>query len=792
MGRVDHPGPLAVDLQALQSPMTRTRGIGRYAADFALALEEHRPDLVGRYLLNPRLPPPAPLEPLLATGKLAYVGDADAIGPWTRVLHLLSPLDTSSPTAALWPAQAARAGVRLSVTVYDLIPAAEPTTHLADPLERRRYRTHLELVRAAERLLVLSRAAASDLERLLGCESRRIVEVGAAPSREFLDPPRPHEDGPVRPPYVLYPSGHHPRKNNERLVEAFALLPEALRGRYRLVVSGDFPAPAAHHLQHLAAGRFELCLPGRLPSWQFAALVANAALVCFPSLAEGFGLPVAEALACGTPVIASDRPPLDELVEREGRFDPESAVAIARAIAAALGDDALRRRLAVGRPGAVRTWRTVAERAGEAFDELLAAPRRPSRRRRRRLAVVTPLPPSPTGVAAYSFRLLEQLSGRRHLEVEAFADGPTPGQVAPDGVARYKAASLRRVEALTGGYDAVLYVLGNSHHHLGALRLLRERRGSILSHDVRLTNLYRHEHGDPGLRRGGLARAIAAMYGDAIPAGLGDNEELSPADLESYGLYLAREAVTLAERFLVTSRAAVQLARLDAGGRGTILPLPFAIAAPDPRPLLFTGAASRAPDGLAQAGRWWGQHPEGFDGPLIAHFGIVDPIKRPELLVEAAACCRGSHPKLRLAFVGPVADELARDLARQAEQAGLGDALVLTGALPPAAYRAWLDRCLVAIQLRAGFNGEASAAVGECLACGVATVVTELGWMRELPDDAVEKVAPTLEAGELAAVVSRLLVDEARRARLGRRGRDLAAHQGFDAVADAVLDALAL
>ncbi len=81
-------GTVVVDLQALQSPSSRTHGIGRYATNWALAIERLRPDLVGTYLLNPDLPPPGPIEELVSTGKVAYRGAPDAISPQARELGL--------------------------------------------------------------------------------------------------------------------------------------------------------------------------------------------------------------------------------------------------------------------------------------------------------------------------------------------------------------------------------------------------------------------------------------------------------------------------------------------------------------------------------------------------------------------------------------------------------------------------------------------------------------------------------------------------------------------------------
>jgi glycosyltransferase involved in cell wall biosynthesis len=525
------------------------------------------------------------------------------------------------------------------------------------------------------------------------------------------------------------------------------------------------------------------------------ALYQAADLVCFPSLAEGYGLPVAEALACGTPVIAADRSPLDELVGASRRFDPERVDAIATAIEAALDAPPA----ASDPPATPLNWHDVAQRTGRAFDELLARPgRRPFRSARatRRIAFVSPLPPAPSGIASYSYRLIEELVATGEVAIDAFGDGPTPDQRAPSGVEAFHATSLPCVEEVRGGYDAVVYCLGNSHHHLGALSVLRRRPGIVLAHDVRLTNLYRHEHGDPGFLPGGLGRAIAAMYGQELPSDLGADGSLSPADVARYGLLMAREVLEHSSRWLVTSRAAAELSVLEVGPdlAERVAVLPFAVEAPGATgdPGFASDDAVPAP-ALAPAlamswGRLAGEVEPGR--PVVGHFGIVDPVKAPELLVEAFARLRrdGAGAPPLLVFVGPVGNEVAYRLAEQVLGLGLEHDVVLTGPLRHDAYRDWLGRASVAVQLRRSTNGEASAAIGECLASGVATVASRLGWVRELPDEAVVKVDSPIEAAELASVLDALLADDQRRAALGRAARDEAARRTFAATARRLLD----
>src|SRR5262249_23647454 len=113
----------------------------------------------------------------------------------------------------------------------------------------------------------------------------------------------------------------------------------------------------------------------------------------------------------------------------------------------------------------------------------------PPPRQRPRLAMFTPMPPLHTGVADYSFRLVQELA--RHCDVDVFVDGPPDRFSVPavPGVTLLGAPTFRLVRALRD-YTRGLYVMGNSHFHFYVRRALHECPGDVHAHDVRLVNLY--------------------------------------------------------------------------------------------------------------------------------------------------------------------------------------------------------------------------------------------------------------------------------------------------------------
>ncbi|MGH9001375.1 MAG: glycosyltransferase family 4 protein, partial [Acidimicrobiia bacterium] len=370
-------GPVYFDLQATQSVEQRHRGIPRYVAELALALEEVAPGMVGAYLVNPDRALPAAAERLIATGKLASSADVD----WraARLLHLASPLEMTVPPHRQLPAGARRAGVPRAVTFYDLIPYLMPQHYLEDAGLRRRYTARLQLVRNATLVFTLSEATRRDALDRLGLDPRRVLTVGTGTSAQFVPPAsRPAAAaaaaaavGGLRPPFVFYIGSYERRKNLEPLLEAWSRLPGELRGRWQLALCCPLKASEERHLRYRAhqmgLSGDEICLTGFVPDDVLLLMHQGCDLFVFPSLYEGNGLPVAEALAAGAPVLASDSSSLPELLAPEALFDATDVGAMAAALQRGLTDAGLRRRLlaAAGRPPT--TWAEVASATADAY-----------------------------------------------------------------------------------------------------------------------------------------------------------------------------------------------------------------------------------------------------------------------------------------------------------------------------------------------------------------------------------------------------------------------------------------
>jgi glycosyltransferase involved in cell wall biosynthesis len=762
------------DLQAVQSRDYGERGIARYVRELSTALEARHPELIGAYALNPDLPIPASVEPLGPRARLVDDVDRDAATVW----HSASPFEVVT-IDRLWPRWTRRLGVRLAVSLHDVIPALFPEEYFGDEGVRRRYLARIEFIRRADVIFTLSECTANDAVANFGLRPERIHIVGAGRTAQFRPPASRAEAyaqattlfPALRPAFVLYVGGVDHRKNLDGLIDAWSRLSaEARSGRILAVVCALSPADAArcHELVARFGVEKDVVFLGRVLDDDLVTLYQATDLFVFPSLYEGFGLPVVEARACGAPVIASKTSSLPELLSaEEACFDPADPADIASALERTLATPGQLDRLR-SLPVHDSTWDDVADRVAEGYASLAGRGRRRTRLRRR-VAYVSPVPPAPSGVAVYGSRLLEEL--RHHCDVDVFYDGPADLDLLPAGVHGHHIGTYDGVESIRGGFDRVIYVLGNQTLHVSALKLMRSRPGAVIAHDLRLTGLYAWcaEHATEVVPQG-FANALHEMYEGRLPAQLGAAGFLDYREADAFGVFMARDVINMSTAFLVHSPTAARWARLDAraGDRHKVGALPFAIPARHRRDRVAT------------------------DRPLIVSFGVVDPIKRSPALLEMFADVVGAVPGARLALVGPLPDVVRDEYLDRARRLGIGHAVTVTGRVDDAAWDAWLDEADVAVQLRASSNGEWSGAVADCLSVGLPTVVSDIGYARDLPSDAAVRVATDIGPADLATEVVALVGDAARLARLRAGAIAYADAHTFSYVAETIYRSLVL
>ncbi|MBC7226906.1 MAG: glycosyltransferase family 4 protein [Thermoflexales bacterium] len=240
-----------------------------------------------------------------------------------------------------------RPGVPTVLTVHDLIPLRFPRQSTLQARLLFRWTTALAL-RAADHVIAVSEATRQDLLRFFPLPADRVSVIPEAADPAFR-PCSPAEVEALRCRYglpesfVLYVGSNKPHKNLTRLVEAWAQITE-YGVRNTLIIAGPwdprYPEPRRRAEQ---LGLQAIRWLGPVPEADLPALYSAADLFVFPSLYEGFGLPVLEAMACGAPVVCSNTSSLPEVAgDAALRVDPTDVRALAEAVANLLTDEVQR------------------------------------------------------------------------------------------------------------------------------------------------------------------------------------------------------------------------------------------------------------------------------------------------------------------------------------------------------------------------------------------------------------------------------------------------------------------
>jgi glycosyltransferase involved in cell wall biosynthesis len=394
---------IVLDLQGAQTPGSRHRGIGRYSLSLASAMARAAgPEVDLRIALNAAFPEAgeaviAALAPDLPPSAFSWYHVPQGTYPppvegdpmqrvaaeIVRAHHASLRPDavlTSSVMEGFGTPDYCPAFLDLPETLecailYDLTPKILAEQFLSFPPHIAFYERQLGTLRRMGLLLAISESSRRDAVRLLDVDPDAVVNIAAAAAGIFREAERLSRS-PSLPSgrYVLFAGGVDPNKNARFAVEAFARLPAGLKDRHTLVHVGAMPEDHRAQMQAIArrGGMRDVVFLGPVDDTALINAFDHAEVFVFPSVYEGFGLPVLEAMTRGTPVLASESSSLPEVVgDSEALFVPNDPDSLASRLSALLEDD--ERRAAAGRIAEERSHAFSWERVGRAALEAIAA-----------------------------------------------------------------------------------------------------------------------------------------------------------------------------------------------------------------------------------------------------------------------------------------------------------------------------------------------------------------------------------------------------------------------------------
>jgi len=392
---------ILIDLQACQNE-SRFRGLGRYVKNMAREIAKIAAPGSVHLLLNSRfghtiLPLRQYFSDFVPDANIHVVelldqaDDRSERGRWRNDASALmreAYIEMLAPDVVFMPSffEGFIDDVVLSVhrlsrvpvvaTVHDLIPLILEERYLKpDPNYSRFYRGKLAEFVGADGLIAISEQSFKEAVELLHYPAEKAVNASEGAEPEFRPLGLSDEQKAaararfgVGDQFIFYTGGADSRKNLDRLMAAFARLPQALRGEHQLVLAGSISPGERQHLLEKADAvgldRSEYKLLGFVSDADLVELYNLCEVFVFPSLHEGFGLPCLEAMQCGAAVIGSNVSSIPEVMGNDdAMFDPHSVGDMARVLDRVLTDDAFRAELVA--KGAVQaakfSWSKSAE-----------------------------------------------------------------------------------------------------------------------------------------------------------------------------------------------------------------------------------------------------------------------------------------------------------------------------------------------------------------------------------------------------------------------------------------------
>lgn len=801
---------LVIDLQAAQTPQSHNRGVGRYTMNLATAIAEgHRLGDV-HFIANGSFENEYGAIKDALDGKLpphrisAYRYPAFRQGVWSKkdperqvasevilqhamrlspdILHISHLFEDFIGPAAI-PNRLPETRCIVSATVYDLIPLIFKDVYLTEPSRAAWYFERLALLSRLDLLLAISESTRQDVIDILGISPDRVVNISGACDKRFrplslteLERDRVLRRCGISKHFLLYTGGDDHRKNLDVAVEGFAEVPVDLRGDYQLVIACHMRPERAAELRSKAqkAGLppNDLVFPGYVSDDDLVALYNLCGLFLFPSLYEGFGLPVLEAMSCGAPVLAGNNSSVREVIDcPDAMFDARSSTSLAAAIAKAIKDEGWRDFL--GKYGRSRSsefsWHRSATRAVDAFSEAVArkSPRPTAQLAawlpRKRLAYFTPLPPARSGIADYNAAFLPYLS--RYFDIEIFIDD----QEKPTGpiAAMFPIRSSKDFPRLRDHFYAVMYEFGNSEFHVHMQEMLERFPGIVGLHDAYLSGMlaYITFTKDPSF----IYREALASHGTKA------RRYLAPCRGESDGLGELIRELPITKGVMDKAIGLISHAPFNREVSKKHYPYgwraPFRIIKQIVR-LAKVNSQERRRAKKAELGF----DPDDF---VVATFGHIAWTKLGDRLLEAfVRSTLALDPNTKLVFAGELAsDAFGANLKDAISRSRYADKIRITGFLAEKKFSDYLAATDVAFQLRQFSRGGTPKGVLDCLANGVPTVVNDYASYQDYPSDVVHKIPEQPTVDDVVQALERIFDDAAYRAQLMEAGRNYVAQE---------------
>ncbi len=618
--------------------------------------------------------------------------------------------------------------------VYDLIPFIFSNQYLDKNQDYKTwYLNKIDSVKKFDLLFAISESTRNDFINLLGIHPQKIFNISGGVDPGFKKIFLSNEEmkeikskfGIVKP-FIFFLGGNDYRKNVDQLIRAYSSLPVELISTYQIVVNDVAnEIEFKNKVRKLGLSEKDVIITGRITDSDLVKIYNMCELFVFPSLYEGFGLPILEAMACGSPVIAANNSSLIEIVGRnDALFETNSDEDITRAIHKALTFPDFRndlREYGINRAKQF-TWENSAKKILDTITHVHVEEIEKDKTRlfyfqkieQKRIAFVSPLPPQKSGISDYSAELLPYLD--EYFDIDIFVDQPIEN-INPAFTSQFSIYPWQHLLKNKSNYESVIYQMGNSIFHSFMLDLIRKVPGIVVLHDFYIGNLISQIMNPHKL--------ILKLDNDHGLRSLLDLQSSIEKTILKWPMNWS--IMKFAKEIIVHSKFQKELNQkyyhLGWSQNPSIInPLRSNDSCHQTKPIEIIKENLEIPK-------------EKF---IFCVFGIISPFKYIKEIIEAFYKLTKNNDDSLLLFIGEfVNKDFEHEIHNLVKKLKLKTKIRFTGFVTPEQYRDYLICVDIAIQLRKNSRGETSAAVLDCLESGIPTIVNAHGSLKELEKEAV-------------------------------------------------------
>lgn len=624
-------------------------------------------------------------------------------------------------------------GTSVVATVYDIIPYVMKDHYFPHKGDIDWYMERIDMLRWVDRILVISQSVKDDLVSYLHFNPDQIDVIWGAPSNMFkkIDIPLQEENALRRKygisgPFVMCTGGDDERKNIAGLIEAFSGISSGFIHQYQLVIVCKLQQVSVERYTDLAKKlniQDRVVLTNFVTNKELLQLYNLADLVAFPSVYEGFGLPVVEAWACGTGVLTSNNSSLGQIAgDAAITVDPYSIKDISRGLEKALGGDLKK----LAQLGAERlpmfTWNHVANETKKAIERAVTNRKQPKTGKptRESIAFFSPLPPLESGISDYSVDIIHALAKTFDIDVY-IDDGYTPDQL-PDE--RIHVLPHVKYNERRKKYRETVFQVGNSLFHDYMWPYIQKWGGLVVLHDYNLHGVlqakFLGKQNKPEEYRKALMEDLTEQECRVCMDAVGNWAKLDTVrtkyEVNGY-------IINHADKIVVHSDDAKKKLLERNIGRSVRRIRSYAKI----EPMKSTKEAKEE----------MGIDP---DHIVLAAFGGVHETKRAIPILHAFAKLREDYDSVYLIFGGKLDKGLESEFNNTLHELGIEDQVKVTGYQDLDTFLKYMDAADICLNLRWPYNGETSGSLMRMLAKGKCIVVNDIGSFSEIPDHAVIKL----------------------------------------------------